>query len=352
LRSFARSISNTYQRPLDDLTKNLERYHELLKDKALLLHYEETKKRWEADDKDRKALQDELDNQRLHRVRQWLAPLDCQMILTSQLKNFVNTTGTVWLASASAYKNWQDPMNFIDIFYLFGMPGSGKPHSIALSNKIADEIWVGKTNVASRIVYQLQQAAKTQDHVVTYVYCGYEERCPKSHQSIMRTLLSQLLNYSPTKLAPLYDHALVCVGEEAARNTGVLQDTLVATLKTFDYVVIVLDGIDEMEDGERKELLNFLLKALIEANTGTPCHLKLFLSCQKLLEVVKELKGHRSCTFYEIEPHDTKVEIQDYVKERAKDVATKFSYNIQEIIDPVLHKVDCMYGGNRDLIDY
>lgn len=112
---------------------------------------------------------------------------------------------------------------------------------------------LGKTVLASRIVDACQ---KLPDARVTFFYCRNTDGDRNAFASIARTLISQLMIGNEMLLYQVYDSAAksgeaVLSSDKTAKE---LLATALHTCKPSQKTYIVIDGLDEYEREDRKEI--------------------------------------------------------------------------------------------------
>lgn len=94
------------------------------------------------------------------------------------------------------------------------------------------------------------------DTIVVFFYCKFGDETRNSFLSVARGLLSQLLSHeqSDESLLLYVEHEASRSGESVLASSKLARQLLETALKCFKTIYIVLDGIDECERAERKEI--------------------------------------------------------------------------------------------------
>jgi hypothetical protein len=119
----------------------------------------------------------------------------------------------------------------------------------------------GKTVLASGLVEALK-SYDLDDVEVTYYYCDYADKASLEPAFILGALVRGLLrNYNiPEEVGQLIEHHYLD-GKRTPETSDVFQ-VLMQTALWFQNVILVVDGIDEVEDADRNTILR-CLKTLI-----------------------------------------------------------------------------------------
>lgn len=151
---------------------------------------------------------------------------------------------------------------------------------------------------------------------VAYFYCRDQDGQRNKFPSVAKAVLAQLLHQNPDILAYLYDECLKSgkiVLASPLDCVKVLSTILHAVPRTF----IVIDGIDECEQKERKAILNFFTSAINKEGIEPGKLRGLFIS-QELSDIETAL--HSPETLRLTEEHN-KLDIKNY--------AIRWSFQIQ-----------------------
>jgi hypothetical protein len=129
----------------------------------------------------------------------------------------------------------------------------------------------GKSVLASSIVDTL--TASSQSHTLTYYFCDHIDKRTLDATAILGTITRQLLER--IEIPPTVENLITeNYGEQRSPDWLGAIDVLVAVMRLFPAVAVILDGIDEMDEDNRKALFSALNKM---GKNGGPS-LRLFLS--------------------------------------------------------------------------
>jgi hypothetical protein len=109
----------------------------------------------------------------------------------------------------------------------------------------------GKTVLASVIV---EEASKIQFASTVFFYCKHMDPERSSFISVARSILSQLLSQNEVLLPYLYDSASRS-GESTLTTPQLAEELLETSLKSWNSVYVILDGLDECDRENRKNIV-------------------------------------------------------------------------------------------------
>jgi hypothetical protein len=174
---------------------------------------------------------------------------------------------------------------------------------------------------------------KENETSVAYFYCkdhqdGHQNKLP----SAARSMLAQLLQQHADILPYLYDECLksakvtLASPKECARLLG---NVLHAIRRTY----VVIDGIDECEQKERKAIFNFFASTI---SNNKPGKVRGFFVSQELNDIQTALQSPEIlCLSEEHNKHD----IRNYSLERSNDIQRKIKGIQDEAKDQIVHLV-------------
>lgn len=163
----------------------------------------------------------------------------------------------------------------------------------------------GKSVLASSIIDAL--IASSQPHVLTYYFCDYVDKRTLDSVTILGTITQQLLE--KIEIPPTIEKLITeNYGDERTPDWRGAVDVLVAVIRLFPAVTLILDGIDEVDEDNRKALF-FALNRLGNHSKTT---LKLLISCRE--DAIQSLKIPAMTSFrIHIQPSSLALDIKDYI---------------------------------------
>ncbi|EGN97633.1 hypothetical protein SERLA73DRAFT_30563, partial [Serpula lacrymans var. lacrymans S7.3] len=169
----------------------------------------------------------------------WLSPLNFRQT-QSDIYGLRREGTSEWALNDPKFKDWQ--CGEVKTLWCPGIPG------------------VGKTVLSSFIIDHLIKHHRSHDVAVLFIYCNYKEQAQQSVSHLVASLLKQLVqDFPPTfhRVQSQYE------SRQEQRLSPTLEDvhsTLLAEIKTFSQVFIVVDALDEIakDDGSHLDLLTLL----------------------------------------------------------------------------------------------
>jgi hypothetical protein len=99
----------------------------------------------------------------------------------------------------------------------------------------------------------IEEARSLPDVTVAFFYCRYQDDERNTFLAVARGILAQLLHQDDNILAYLYDKASRS-GQTTLSTVSLAKELLEIATKNHKKLYIVIDGIDECERDERKEI--------------------------------------------------------------------------------------------------
>jgi hypothetical protein len=193
----------------------------------------------------------------------------------------------------------------------------------------------GKTVLASLIIDEARKPVrKNQGVFVIFFYCRYLDSERSTFLSVARSLLSQLLSQDDALLSYMYDKASTS-GQTILSTTSVARDLLETSIRNCDKLYVVIDGLDECEREERKQIVAFFEDICASLPQDEADSLRcLFLSQDDNIA----RKDFAEISSLKITEAHTRKDIQAYAWARSKDIKEKFGlapdrqHNIYQMI--------------------
>ncbi|KAH8722373.1 hypothetical protein GQ44DRAFT_687152 [Phaeosphaeriaceae sp. PMI808] len=240
-----RSFSNT----VTHLSQNLHRHKSLIESQASIAEYEklqdlyiQSMRHFEVDK------QAELDRKRKN-VQHWLGTVDAQSRHEDATKARYATSGN-WLIQEPQFKQWFD-FNTCQqpLLWLSGIPGA-----------------------ASRII----DSCKGLPHArVGFFYCRHTDEDRNAFASVARTIISQLMVNDDLLLELIYERAARC-GETILSTSITSKSLLKIVLQTYSAAqktYIIIDGLDEYNREDRKEIIFWFKEQNTHTDIETYCQM-------------------------------------------------------------------------------
>ncbi|KAI1769276.1 hypothetical protein GGR53DRAFT_473750 [Hypoxylon sp. FL1150] len=216
------------------LKKNLERHRHLIESHATIVIFEEVQLTRESA---RRSLEQHLEiehDRRRQRVMEWLSPFSVEDLQDQHrtIRSVCGDTGR-WLLNDPRFQKWYNPVQCqTPSLWIYGKPGAGKT---ILASVIVDE------------VRGIDQAS------IAFFYCKYGDPLRNTFMSVAKSLLAQLLVQNSHLLQLLYEKSSMS-GEIVLTSKTIAKELLRIALNSCAKTYIILDGLDECDQGNRKEI--------------------------------------------------------------------------------------------------
>ncbi|KAI2464722.1 hypothetical protein F4781DRAFT_411946 [Annulohypoxylon bovei var. microspora] len=234
------------------LRDNLGRHKRLIESHATIVQFEEIqqireneRRKFEVDQRV------ETDRRRL-RVIQWLSSYSMETLQEKykETRSICSDSGR-WLINDPQFQNWLDPNQSLrPLLWINGKPGAGKT---VLSSVIVEE------------------ARKVPQASTTFFYCKYGDPLRNTFICVARSLLAQLLKQNDHLLQLLYEKASMS-GELELTSKVIAKELLRISLNTCMISYVILDGLDECDRSNRKEIATWfqsMINELSSSNSGS-----------------------------------------------------------------------------------
>jgi NACHT domain len=186
----------------------------------------------------------------------------------------------------------------------------------------------GKSVLVSSIIDDL--IASSQSHALAYYFCDHVDKRTLDAIAILSTITRQLLekNEIPPTIEKLITENY---GDQRAPDWLGALDVLVAVTQLFPSITMILDGIDEMDEENRKTFLSAVNR--LGYDRGPP--LKLLISCRE--DITQSLRILSTTVFrVHIQPSSLALDIEDYVSYTIQSMLENGNLAIQ---DPALKEI-------------
>jgi antirestriction protein len=269
-------------------------------------------------------------------VHQWLAAANCGADQETYVKVRQGYTATgQWLLQKNRFRPWFDPnLCSAHLLWMSGIPGAGK--HIPTRTMSITNLAIGKTILASLVI---EEAKKLQDVHVAYFYCRYQDSDRSTFLGVARGILSQLLFADDALLSYLYERVSTS-GQVSLSMETTAKEMLATSLKTFPKLYVVIDGIDECERDERREIVSFFEKTWESLPQNDQDSLRCMFISQDDSIARKDFANMSSLRVTE---SDTQQDIAAYVRERSAEVRSNLDLTTDQqdwIQDRIAKSVD------------
>jgi hypothetical protein len=156
-------------------------------------------------------------------IRDWLSAPDPSVNYINALEKRHEGTG-VWFVGSHAFADWKKQPN--SFLWLHGIPGCGK------------------TILSSTIIERLSNVI-TPEQVLLYFYFDFNDANKQTLENMLRSLVTQLYQAQLDSRGPLDQLWKSSKDGNQQLSKSSLRDALLAMLRGFNDVSIVLDALDE-----------------------------------------------------------------------------------------------------------
>ncbi|KAI1458190.1 hypothetical protein F4805DRAFT_150609 [Annulohypoxylon moriforme] len=232
------------------LKDNLGRHKRLIENHATIVQFEEIqhirdseRRKFEVDQRI------ETDRRRL-RVIEWLLPFNTESLQEqyTETRSICSESGR-WLINDSRFQNWFSPNQCLwPSLWISGIPGAGK-------------------TILSSVV--VQEARSVPQTFTIFFYCKYGDPSRNTFICIAKSLLAQLLMQHDHLLQLLYEKASMS-GELELMSKVVAKELLRIALNSCGMTYIILDGLDECDRANRKDIATWFQSIVDEIHLSSP----------------------------------------------------------------------------------
>ncbi|KAL6413086.1 uncharacterized protein AUP68_02584 [Ilyonectria robusta] len=306
LRQFFRSLWKDFKSRFQGILDDLKRQKDIVQSHAQQLHIHNY-------EVDRRKIFAEFEQARLKRsaekqafVVQWIAAprtiLHHESLCQIRQEHYEATqrrTGQ-WILNHEEIKAWLAPqVPKSSFFWISAMAGAGKS---VLASVVIEEIADKKTVP------------------IAFFYCKNGDQEKKTLISLMKAVLSQLVTQQD-HLIPYYHDEGVRSGEVSLQSTKLCKSLLRHMLLNIPKAFLVIDGLDECDDTERRLILDFLSEVINLCDSKTPGKVRVLILSRDEPDIRRALA---IATVIRIGRQDTLQDIESYIQYHASQVQQKF----------------------------
>ncbi|KAL9079932.1 MAG: hypothetical protein Q9157_001224 [Trypethelium eluteriae] len=215
--------------------EKFRQHTEHVEKEAQLAHMIESKKAREAEEVDR-ALQEQKEKvERRQRLLGYLSTTDYRGA-HQRLQDLREPDTGVWLLSEGIFLNWiKEPRP--SCLCLYGIPGSGK------------------TILSTNVFDTLLSAFKKPRSAACHFYCDYSDQSTLGTRNLFGGMIRQLMEQ--TDDTGLLEDSIAQTFHDGMFTppNSVLVQLLLQALSSFDQVLVIIDGIDELPTDEQEHLV-------------------------------------------------------------------------------------------------
>ncbi|KAI1399172.1 hypothetical protein F4819DRAFT_429846 [Hypoxylon fuscum] len=285
---FFSSAWSRFEHRFNSLVESIKATSQLIDQHATAINILQAKE-WRQKSMDESVVREKRwESEQLQAVLNWLNAVENEQDIKHEWLKEQCFPGTAqWIVQNSKFRSWMQRGRGNSVMWLFGKPGSGK------------------SVLASTIISFMQSNPKQR---ALYFFCDYHTPAYGISAYIFRVFCSQILRFSP-ELAPFFYDEYSSKG--LSPSAMVLKEALSKTMKSIEFVRLVVDGIDELPSSEHRKLISELID--LATSSGDTC--KLLISSQDLPSIRPSL-SRRSTLFLGDETEPIRKDI-GYIVEKA-----------------------------------
>ena len=266
------------------IKQNIEKHKGLVdREVKIQMIKESREERYEA----LKKHQEERDFRELDRLERNIPPQDYEPILNNVQSRHCAETGK-WIFSDPLFRTWLGVRNDAKqrLLWLAGIPGAGNLNLAAKIDRVISDLYIGNTFLCYSILLHLQEMSQANESIqILYAFPSDGDTSGNTKAAIIRSLLYQLCRSNPS-LIPAVNK------EHDARysrslHSNICDNLLEKFICSSEPVYIIVDGLDECEMIERKQLLRTILHL-----SKTCSNLHVLVASRKEVDIQQALKSN------------------------------------------------------------
>ncbi|KAK3321504.1 hypothetical protein B0T19DRAFT_374928 [Cercophora scortea] len=256
---------------IDLVKRNFEQCGRLIENRASLTQFEKIRDLRASATRSFEQEQEGRESRQRDRVMQWLSPFNCvNEHERHRSKRSVCKDPGRWLLNNDKFKDWvSSDRSANPMLWLSGIPGAGKT---VLASVVVDEV----KNVPNA--------------TVAFFYCRHGEVTRISFIGVARSILVQLLVQSPSVLPYFFQKASVS-SEAILTSAETAKDMIQTALHSCERAYLIIDGIDECERIDGREITKYFRTMVDECDATETCSIKCLFLSQDDGEAQKNFRG-------------------------------------------------------------
>ncbi|KAI0099457.1 WD40 repeat-like protein [Daldinia grandis] len=169
-----------------------------------------------------------------------------------------------WIFKNNEFQAWRSPVLGHSVLYINGIPGAGK------------------TTLVSSVIRKLldDKHSATVSYYVAYFYFKHQQPGKKSHNSLLRSILDQLIIQDPAMSDHMFKKISV-MDSPSLRLTKTLEALVKEALGCHQISYIVVDGLDESTPKEAERSVEWLLSLVKGRSRNTTTSLRILFCGQR-----------------------------------------------------------------------
>lgn len=326
----------TVELRLDKILANLKRHTKFLDRHASIITIQESIERRANEKRDFEEQLEWKRNEQKLSVTKWLNPSGPNNTgmrsVYDRYKNILEEYGETcdWFLNDPVVKEWTEGKSKKGL-WLSGIPGAGKGSlsTNPMATKICSKSISGKTVLASALIDKLRFTSSR----VIYYYFKYQDPVRSSAIGMTRSLLRQALKYDKDLLPHFYEKTIDSEDEYLSSYRKAKELLQVALDNSTTPYYIVLDGLDECEEIERRTILSWIQSLNIsepaaDSNQPVPEKVHIFVGSTEETDIKKKLSAFAK---KRLRKESVRHGLQLYLEKRKDKIRDKFGLSDPEL---------------------
>ena len=184
----------------------------------------------------------------------------------------------------------------------------------------------GKTVLASVIVEECQE---DKSFATIFFYCKHDDPEKKNCNSILKSLLSQLVTQCRDLVPHFYDKYLAS-GELTLNSAKLIKQLLELCCDSLAKQYIIIDGLDECSKAERNLVMSFFNSLVDRHDTKAPGKTRILFVSQDEFDIEK---GLSTAAVIRLNPTDNESDIRWFVRESCMEIQTTYELDNLQVAD-------------------
>lgn len=169
--------------------------------------------------------------------------------------------------------------------------------------------------------------------MTSYFYCHYDNQRANTAVGILRGLIDQLLDEFPLLLPPCHTKHSTS-GEPSLRSLSIAKQLFENFCSTVPKLFIIVDGLDECEQYERKQLLETFMEVIIQSEADEPGKLRVLFVSQNYPDIRRGLEKEKLIPkIVALSASDNEGDIQTYVRGWVHRISIKFDPFLEDLAE-------------------
>ncbi|KAJ4393682.1 hypothetical protein N0V93_002897 [Gnomoniopsis smithogilvyi] len=264
----------TFDTEIQPILQSLTRHRELLESEKGSASLDEISKAREEIAALRETQQQELRSEllekhrwRLLHIMEKLQATDYQQDQEMVTESRNGSDSGRWILNSTEFERWTDRSSLGHaILYIHGIPGAGKTTLVS--------------SIIDHLIVENHKSHEDHSTLVAYSYIKHRQPGKDTHNSLLRTIMEQMVIRDPILSDHLFNE-LALVEGVSLRSTKNLESLIATNLTSYKRSLIIIDGLDEAAPGEAEKSLKWLLSLAKGRIDQTKTSIRILFSGQR-----------------------------------------------------------------------